>query len=540
MLLTLIKKELLGFGHSVMNSGKLGSKKRTVKSTTGTVLIGFAMLYFVGIMCFLFYTLASTLCEPFVSIGLDWAYFAIMGILSLTLSIIGGALTSYSTVYRAKDNEFLLSLPIRPSLILSTRIMICYAMDFVINALVVVITIFVYASSYPLTAGMIIGGIVNIIFFPLIGLVLSLILGWLIAVATAKVPPEKKSYVSLAFVLLFLVVYIVLYSKMMDIMDLILNAGNSVAGFLETWVKPVFWMGKGAMGDAASILLLTLLSLALFAIVYMILSTSFIKVVTTQKGNKRVKYREEQLKTTNQSGALLGRELLRFRRNATIMVNYGVSLLFLVILGIGAVVFKGKINELTSQFTDMNDVLMMVGTAGVLYIILMAPITASAISLEADTLWILKSLPITTWNVLSAKLKEHVYLVGAAGIIAMAGLIIVFEPSVLMAIVAIFTVAAFICFLATWGLRLNIRKPSFNWNNEAAAVKRSASVTVAMLGSMGIVITLAVLYVVLQYNFEKAVSPVLFLCAVGILFAVMSEVNYRWLRTKGIALFDEI
>ena len=63
-------------------------------------------------MGFLFYNLAEAFCEPFAALGIEWAYFAIMGVMSLTFCIIGGAMTAYSTIYKAKDNEFLLSLPI--------------------------------------------------------------------------------------------------------------------------------------------------------------------------------------------------------------------------------------------------------------------------------------------------------------------------------------------------------------------------------------------------------------------------------------------
>ena len=172
MLGTLIKKELAGFGNTIMNSGKQSSRSRKKKNAGNKVLIGLVLLYFVGILCLFFYHMADMMCETFVSIGLDWAYFSIMSVMSLTFCIIGGAMTAYSTVYKAKDNEFLLSLPIRPSMILSTRVLICYGVDFAINAIITVVTMVVYGMHYSLTAPMIIGNVVSIIFFPIAGLVL--------------------------------------------------------------------------------------------------------------------------------------------------------------------------------------------------------------------------------------------------------------------------------------------------------------------------------------------------------------------------------
>ncbi|MCR5432467.1 MAG: hypothetical protein K6E95_07915 [Lachnospiraceae bacterium] len=538
MLGTLLKKELQGLGNSLSNSGRSSSGNLRSRSVGMKLLIGVAGVYLVGIMGFLFYTLADTICEPFVLMGIDWAYYAIMGMISLTFCIIGGAMTSYSTIYKAKDNEFLLSLPIRPSLILSTRVFICYAIDFVINLIILAVSMIVYEMYFSLTASMIVGGIINIVIFPLVGLVLSLLLGWLIALATSKVPPEKKSYVSLAFVIVFFAAYILLYTKMMDIMDLIVNSKESVAGFLETYIKPVFWMGKGATGDVVSMLLLVLVSVAAFVLVYMILSASFIKVVTTSKGRKKkVHYKEEQLNTSDVKSALLGREFMRFRRNTTIMVNYGLGVVLLAVVGIAMIVFNDMIGDIVAGMGDgLNEMGALVGVAMVFYILAMCPITASSISLEANTLWILKSLPISTKDILTSKLKEHLYLTLPASALAAVGVVVAFKPSPLMAVMIVASIFAFNVFFATWGLRLNISKPYFNWTNEAAPVKRGASVTIAMLGTMGIIMTLFVLYIVLG----SLLTPEIYLGIVSALLLLIAFVNYRWIYSKGITEFEEL
>ena len=536
MLGTLLKKELAGLGNTLMSSGKNAGKKR--KNSTGSkILLGFVGIYLFGFMGVLFYNMADEFCEPFVEMGIGWAYYAVMSIMALTFCIIGGAMTAYSTIYKAKDNEFLLSLPIRPSQILSTRVFICYAVDFMISAIVMIMAFVVYEIHFGLTFSMIVGGIVILLVFPLFGLVLSLLLGWLIGVATSKVPEEKKSYVSLAFAFVFLIGYFVIYSKMMDIMDLIVNAKDSVAGFLETWIKPVFWMGKGATGDWLALFEFTAVACAAFAIVYNILSASFIKIVTTNKGIKKVKYKEEQLKTVDQKKALLDREFLRFRRNTTIMVNFGLGLLLLVMMGIGLFIFKGKISQLLSGFGGgFGETGLLIGTGVLLYCLSMCPITAPSVSLEANTLWLIRSLPVSTWDILSAKLKEHLFLTVPASLIGISGVIFVTEPSPLLAVLGVVCILAFNGFMATWGLRMNILKPSFSWTNEAAAVKRSMSVTVVMLGTMGILITLFVAYIVLG----AYIPAELYLGGISAVFAIVSLLNYRWLRTKGVEKFEEL
>ena len=302
-----------------------------------------------------------------------------------------------------------------------------------------------------------------------------------------------------------MVVYIYFYIKMMDIVDLILSATGKVAGFLETWIKPVYWEGQAATGDYTSMLLLAVVSVIAFSIIYMILSVSFIKITTTNKGTKKVKYKEEQLKTSDANGALL--------------------------------IFKGKALDLLGNFGEgMNDIVVLAGLAAIMYILAMCPITAPSISLEANTLWLLKSLPITSDAVLAAKLKSHLYLTLPVSLLATGAIIYVAEPSVLIAVFAIACVAAFNFFMATWGLRLNISKPLFTWNNEAAAVKRSASVTITMLGAMGIIITLAVVYIVIG----SETAPELYIGITTLVLALLAFVNYRWIKTKGVEKFEEM
>ena len=77
---------------------------------------------------------------------------------------------------------------------------------------------------------------------------------------------------------------------------------------------------------------------------------------------------------------------------------------------------------------------------------------------------------------------------------------------------------AFVLFTALFGIILNLKFPNFTWINETVAVKQSASVSIALFGSWGVI----VLFCGLFYLVHAAVSAtaflaltlaVLFLCA---------------------------
>ena len=78
----------------------------------------------------------QSLCAPLLSAGLGWLYFALAGILAVVLAVVGSVFLTQATLYEAKDNELLLSLPIPPSKILLARMLSLYVQNFLFGGLV--------------------------------------------------------------------------------------------------------------------------------------------------------------------------------------------------------------------------------------------------------------------------------------------------------------------------------------------------------------------------------------------------------------------
>ena len=74
MLKALLKKQFIEIS-AFFVSGKDG-KRRKPMAIFGIALL---MIYVVGAMGGLFWLLSGTLCEVFVGMSLDWAYFALFG-----------------------------------------------------------------------------------------------------------------------------------------------------------------------------------------------------------------------------------------------------------------------------------------------------------------------------------------------------------------------------------------------------------------------------------------------------------------------------
>ena len=113
MLKALFKKQLMEVNTWLIQDKKKGTKRG--KQGITLLLLVYAAL-FIG-MGAAFFLVANMLCEPLVLARLDWLYFAIMGLMSVLLGVFGSVFNTYATLYMAKDNEFLLSMPVHLSLI---------------------------------------------------------------------------------------------------------------------------------------------------------------------------------------------------------------------------------------------------------------------------------------------------------------------------------------------------------------------------------------------------------------------------------------
>ena len=104
--------------------------KKTGKNRSIKGLIGYGLLYLLVFGCvgFVFYAISDMLCEPFHGMGLDWLYIALMGLMSVMLGVFGSVFNTYTSLYQAKDNDFLLAMPIPTKLLLVARLTGVYYM----------------------------------------------------------------------------------------------------------------------------------------------------------------------------------------------------------------------------------------------------------------------------------------------------------------------------------------------------------------------------------------------------------------------------
>lgn len=532
MLIKLIKIRL-----TTLVSGQSGDGAKKKKRNVGLVYL-FICLYmgivFGGLFLSSFSVIFDSYCD---GQGLDSLYFAMSASVAIVLGLIGSVMITQSQLFEAKDNELLLSMPIKPSVILMSRILTLYLWAFFFGAVSMVPALIAYVTRKPFGAVQIVIFILELITIPLISLAIAIALAWVLQFFARFV--KNKSLFIIIGTFAFLGIYMYAVNKLDSVSTFLAENPEIVEKAYAKRMYPLYICGKGLADPGINTLLMILITVAPFLLVFALLSKNYISLITTKKGFARTEYKAGGLKSSSIRKALVGKELSHFGKSATWVVN-GILSCILQILA--AVMIAVKWNSLTTHAENIfgpylgQRALICLCIAGVAFASAMTEITICSISMEGKTLWILKSSPIETIDILKAKLYAH--LLVATPFAVVSGIILnIFLPlNIFQRILAIALPVAFCVFNAYFGLAVNLAMPKLDWVNEAYAIKQSPAATIGALGGMGFFVLILIGTVILG-NF----LPYEYVLTGFTIILVAGSLLYeRYLHGKGIRRFEAL
>ncbi len=490
MIKTLVKNRIASVLSGVIGKGRGGKIEKASKAK----IIGFAALYLLLLVFFaaFSFTMSISLAGVFVPADASWAYFAIFIIASVSVLFIFSIFETKSELFECKDNDLLLSMPIKPRDIVVSRIFVVLLYNYIIQAIIMIPCIIVYAI-YSHDAVGTVGMTLISLFTPLLSTALASGVGYLTALIAKRL--KNSSFITVGIAVAFLLAYFFGYSYLMEGFDNLVKAGPEGVTITKENAPLLYFIGSSALIKPLSFLTVISASVVFAAIALFVIARSYINVVTDNRGARRIVYKGELAKQKNIILALSVKELAKFTSSATYMLNAGLGIVFEIIVGILAVV---KRSELISFFTDMTaeteisatDLICPLMIAAIFLISSMNMISVSALSLEGKNFWIIKSLPIKDRDVLVAKTIPHIVITSAASLITSALLMIAVSAPVKYWPFFILTPIAANIFSSVMGLVINIRFPKFSYQNEAEVVKQSIATILALFIQMllGIVV----------------------------------------------------
>ncbi len=529
MLKVLLKKQLA----EVFKGYFYDAKKNKMRSKAAIAAwIVFFVVIMVGMLGGIFTVLSLSLCGALTTIGMGWLYFLLMSGIAVVLGAFGSVFSTYSGLYLAKDNDLLLSLPIPVRTIMAARLMNVYLMGAMYSATVLVPALVVYWIVAGATAARVICGVLLLLIVTVLVLLLSCLLGWVVARISLKL--KNKSFISVLISLLFVGAYYFFYFRANDFIRRIVQNAEAYGEKLRGAAYGLYLFGRVGEGSWAAAAVFLAAAAILFALVWTLMSRSFLRIATSSGSVKKVRYTEKAVREKTAFGALLGKEFARFTSSPNYMLNCGLGTLLIPAAGV-LFLLKGRelFGVLDDVFRSRPDSAAVLACAMLFMLSSMNDMAAPSVSLEGKSLWIPLSLPLLPKTALLAKAAVQLILTGFpmlfAGICAAA--VIRTSPAVrvlLLAAPQVYTI-----FSAAACLAVGVRMPLLNWTNEIAPIKQSGAVAVALFGSWGICVLFAGSFLLIGYRLGAA----LFLLLWTVLLAAAALLLLRWVSTKGAKIF---
>ena len=530
MLKTLLKKQLT----ALLSSIRMNRRRGTMRSKGA--IAGFALLFifmFISI-AFAFFGMGQGLASVLLP-GKEWLFLTIMGMIALVLSVVGSVFSTYSTLYKAKDNELMLSLPIQPGSLLLSKMVTVYLTALLFSALVMLPAILTLAMHGAASGLNVLFSILTTLLIALLASALSCILGWLVALVVGIFP--NKNAASVIATLVFLVAYYIFYFRINSILrGMIANMDSIEAAISQSGIAyPVIMMGRGAAGNLPSFLIFAGICMVLFAIVYVVLSRTFTRILTRTEKLRTKTYVAKTVKEESIGSALLKKELRHLLGLPAYMLNCCLASFLMLLAAVALLIYSGTVRSVVDSLrgTELDFLLsylpLLLG--GMLcFICTMNDLTAPSISLEAKTLWLIKSLPTGYRSVLSAKLRLHELMTAIPALVLLIAAAVVFRLSLLEAIAAIAMTLLFVTFSAAAGLAINLKLPNLNWTNETVAVKQSGSVFITMFGGWILMLLLGGGYALFL---RTLIPPMIYMYILCGLFLAGTLLLQLWLYRRG-------
>ena len=515
-------------------------------STPNSVLLKFGIavlaVYVIATFATLIGSLFRQFLAPFYELGIGWMFFTINCLLVFSICVVTCIFTAQAQIFNAKDNDLLLSMPIKPSSILLARILTLLVIEYVFAALISVPVLFVWITGGYATVVGLAFFIIELLLLPLLALAVACLLAWILTLITSRM--RKKNIITLLVSIAFLGAYFWVVSNLQGYISTLIENGAEIAEAFRRGFPPLFYFGRAVSeGNITDLLIFIAFAIIPFAVMITLLSANFIKVATTKRGVRKIQYRAQSLKATGHIMAINKIEFRRYWSNPAIIMNTSLGGIAAIIIGGYLLIMRDSASALMAQFGEMLPAIsspaVLVGAALALTAA-MNTLSASLVSLEGKRLWIVRSMPISSRDVLLGKLAVHLEISAIPALLGSVLCIIALflgGADIAGVLVVLLLPQVFIVATGAFGLILNLHIPKFDWINELQPVKQGLPTMLVMFGTMALIAGIGMLY---GFVLSRFIDITLFALLLIIVLAVVDFLLIRWILTRGAKMFDAL
>ena len=448
--------------------------------------------------------------------------YAIVSIITVVLTFFKAG----SILFSVKDYDMLISLPVSKTAIVVSRFVSMYITSLLASLVVIVPGTAVY--GYYIKPGIMfyLISVAAVLFLPMLPLTIASVAGAVITAISTRMKNKNIAEILLNVLLVFAVLYLgtKLGSKGENMTpEMMIDIASIVTRKIKQLYIPAGWYGEAVDGNVVSFILLILVPLAIFAAFAIVVGIFFQNICSAINAvSAKNNYEFETLKSSSVLKALWKKELKRYFASSIYVVNTMIGYVMAAVLPI-AVLVVGKEKLLSTM--GMTMFLDEFGSIMPIILSLMFSITsttACSISLEGNTLWQIKILPVRSIDVYNSKILLNLTVAAPFYLVSVVAAMLVVKPDIVNGIMIAAFPLCYIIFNSVLGITINIHFPNFNWENEVTPVKQGASVMLSMLiGIVAAILPIAAIYYIKSADISMILIVTMFVlvCVTGGMYA---------------------
>ncbi len=473
-LLILLRTEFLSLVNSANRKGK-------TPFIVAAVLLAILSIFIIGMFGFIGASTASILVDKGLS---EFAVFFSLS-LSMIIALMFGVMNSTRDA-RSNDTDMLLSMPIPKSSIVISKLLGMYLLDVLCAAVMILPSTFIICRRGPGNGALFMRSTLIVFLVPAIPLFISLLVGSLISYLRKVTKFGQLAAIFLSFAVLMAYMIVVpnlsSYAEKLDITP-------AEALSKMKMIPPFYWITEAVYsGDALCLLLTLLITLIPMALAVYIHARGLNGVDFHADNSKKTR----TYKTASPRKAVISMEFRRYFSSVNYIMNTMIGSLFLVAATVFLLV-KGMPTISVNEAVEMNGETIYIaskfsGAAWALIWAIMIMFFASityttppSVSLEGKRIWLNKSLPISTRDILVSKLAVSVLIFQPISIICSIVLSIISECGIAGCIFLIVLTSLAHLLFSMVGLIFGLVFVRLDWTNEAQVIKSGMALIITMI-----------------------------------------------------------
>lgn len=497
-------------------------------------------------LMFAIWSNVNILFEKISPMHLQFIILSMSVLLASIMTIIEGIYKSGPLIFNCKDDQLLLSLPIKRETVLFIRIFKFYIFELLYNSLFIIPIILAYVRwadfidwTFFLTS------IVMILMLPIIPIVISCILGAISSSISSRFKYKNIMQIVTSMTLLLIIFYISF--SIDNIFDYLIKNATSINDLITKLYYPAgVFASLSIKFNIIDLLIFITVNITIFIIAIYILSKFYFKINSRLKKittTNKTKVDALIIKSNSVNKSLIKKELNTFFQTPVFIINAGFGLVLFIL---AAIIISLKFDSIVPTLTEPNGIgyskkIIMNNLSILIFMLIsftayMTSITNSVISLEGKNINILKSLPIKTKTILMSKIYASLIITTPILLIGDLILFIRFKINIVESILLILLSILIPLVSHFIGLIINLKYPKLDAENTTEIVKQSTS---SLLSVMIGVVLLMITFIIIT-NIIGLINSSIILIIFTIIYLIIDALLYLYLINKGVKEFNNL